>query len=218
MKIWVGKRESDIQTYDYFDYSITFWGSNENGNYAFCSKKRIHSSYSNEFTSFTIIKLKELIKTTSEECFIYFYNNSFAYKILNIESSFSKNIKNINKSYVHNLLRHKTLSRIWLSNIVNVPPITLISKYECNIQNLKKFFKSFDAFVLQENYSSGGDGTYYVDENNINTVMSILSDSKLYLVSPYYDNNVSVSCTLLIDNNTCCILPVSKQILKLDSH
>lgn len=217
MRIWVGKRESDIQTYNYFDYSITFWGSNDNGNRAFCTANRIHSSYSKEFTMFVIDELKKLIELSSRQCEIHFYNNTFAYKIISIDNSFNTYIKNINNSYIHDLIRHKTLSRLWLSNVVDVPSFTSISKHECTTDNLMRMFPNYSSFVIQENFSGGGDGTFFLNANTINKILPELSDYKIYLASPYYDNNTSVSCSILIDRNSCCTCPVAKQLLNLDS-
>ena len=55
MKIWIGRRESDIFTYKnkVFDYSITFYGSNDQlRNYAFCTQKRTTANYSKDFYIF----------------------------------------------------------------------------------------------------------------------------------------------------------------------
>ncbi len=84
IKIWVGKRESDILTYQYFDVSITFWGSNTNNNHSFCSSNRVKANYNKKFTEFVkdlLIKYISLDKNTE----IHFYNNEFAYKLMNLE-------------------------------------------------------------------------------------------------------------------------------------
>jgi hypothetical protein len=218
IKIWVGKRESDILTYPYFDFSITFWGSNNNTNFSFCKKKRILSNYSNEFTMFVIDKLQYIVKKTDGKCQVFFYNNTFAYKIINIEDSLKPYIQNLNSVYTHNILRHKTLSRLWLSNSVDVPAFASLSKHECEYEHLQKLFPDYNNFIIQENYSGGGDGTYIITKKNIDNVLTQLSAYKTYLVSPYYEKNISLSCTLLIDNCTCVIFPISQQLLIFDDH
>ena len=37
IKIWIGRRETDLLTYpsEYFDFSITYYGSNKNNNYSY---------------------------------------------------------------------------------------------------------------------------------------------------------------------------------------
>lgn len=212
MRIWIGKRESDIKSYDYFDYSITFWGSNEGINSSFCTESRIHSSYSEDFILFVINKLNSYVKSSSTDCEIYFYNNSLAYKIIAISPFFKTYIKNINDLSVHNLLRHKTLSRLWLSNFVDVPQFASVSKHECNLSNLKRMFPSFDSFVIQKNFSGGGEGTYHLTNTNVSIINSHLKNYEIYLVSPYYDS-IPTSCTLLIDKEKVCIFPVSKQLI-----
>lgn len=217
-KIWIGKRESDIQTYPYFDYSITFWGSNNDTNFSFCEKKRINSDYSPAFTHFVIKKLKELIDDSSDEYQIFFYNNSFAYKIIDLDTSLRPLVKNLNSVYIHNLLRHKTLSRLWLSNSVDVPAFASLSKHECKYEHLKIMFSGYERFVIQENYSGGGEGTYIISSQNADKVLKKLSDNKTFLISPYYENNISLSCTLMIDDYSSLIFPVSQQILIFNDH
>ena len=99
IKIWVGKRESDILTYQYFDVSITFWGSNTNNNHSFCSSNRVKANYNKKFTEFVkdlLIKYISLDKNTE----IHFYNNEFAYKLMNLEPLLEKYIVNINSKRI----------------------------------------------------------------------------------------------------------------------
>ena len=138
-RIWVGKRESDILTYEYFDASITFYGSNENGNYSFCTKERKVAKYSYEFVDYTIQMLEKLI-TAYSEVEVHFYNSIFAYKILNKHKDFEKYFVNLNSLDILDVIRHKTLSRAWLTNVVNTPAFCLLSKNECSIENLKRKF------------------------------------------------------------------------------
>lgn len=217
-KIWIGKRESDIETYPYFDYSITFWGSNNGTNYSFCGQHRRNSNYSPEFTQYVIEKLRTLVNDNSDEYQIYFYNNSFAYKLIDIDKSLKPYIKNINSVYIHNLLRHKTLSRLWLSNSVDVPAFVSLSRHECKYENFRKIFPDFERFVLQENYSGGGEGTFIISPININNVLQKLSEHKTYLISPYFENNTSISCTLMIDSHSSTIFPVAQQLLLIDDN
>lgn len=218
VKIWIGKRESDILISSYFDQSITFWGSNTGTNHAFCRGHRTSSNYTTEFTDYVIEEIKLIQAEYLDEIQMFFYNNSFAYKVIDRDNSLQKYIKNINSLYIHNLLKHKTLSRVWLSNTVSVPAFASLSKVECSIDHLKSIFPEFNRFIIQENNSGGGDGTYILDYDDENQVLSTLSSGKLYLVSPYYENNIPLSCAILIDQNGCMALPVAKQLLYISNN
>ena len=211
-KIWIGKRESDILTYEFFDLSITFYGSNNSNNFSFSNEYRHKATYSNDFTVFVINNINEIYKK-HQDIEIHFYSSVFAHKIIAKCPQYRKNIVNMNSLFVLNNLRHKTLSRIWLSNSVPVPAFTLLSKKECNIKNLSRKFDGFSSFVIQKNYSGGGSGTYLINNNNEPTIFNKLSENELYLVSPYYYPSQSLSCHILIDDRNCVALPVSEQII-----
>lgn len=212
LKIWIGKRESDILTYEYFDASITFWGSNTGSNHSFCVEKRIKDNYDTEFTQFVLKTLDSFIKIQNN-LEIHFYNNSFAYKIINKNPFLKKYIVNINKQRVLDIARHKTLSRLWLQNNVEVPNFTYISKFECNYDLLIEKFPHHKQFVIQKSISGGGDGTYLINKDNYLEVYGTLERDDVYLVSPYYENNISLSCHILIDDKQVIVFPISEQLL-----
>lgn len=217
-KVWVGKRESDILTYKYFDYSITFYGSNCENNVAFSTKKRNNASYTKSFIEFTKKNLKRILENNSD-VEIHFYNTVFAYKMLTVYPEIEPYIVNINAQIVLNTLRHKTLSRLWLNNYVDTPAICLLDKNDCTIELLKKKFGTdFDKFIIQKNYSGGGEGTYLIDSSNIDTILNSLKKDELYLISPYYYPNESLSCHIIIDSEKCIVFPVSKQVLYTNNN
>lgn len=210
-KIWIGKRESDILTYNFFDYSITFYGSNGTNNKSFCVEHRTKYSESKFFLNFVLENINEIIKK-NKNCEIHFYNNILAYKLLQLYPALKKYIANLNDYSVLNILRHKTLSRLWLCNCVETPDFCLLSKDECNILNLqKKFNNKYSSFVIQKNYSGGGTGTYLMHQNNQNIIIEKLDDNELYLVSPFYYPNRSFSCHAMIDCKKYVIFPILEQ-------
>lgn len=211
-KIWIGKRESDILTYEFFDYSITFYGSNKKRNVAFSNEYRQKASYSDDFTTFAINNLNTIYKR-HKDIEIHFYNGVFAHKIIAKCPSYKDYVVNTNSIFILNNLRHKTLSRLWLNNSVPVPSFTLLSKDECNVDYLKRKFDGFSSFVIQKNYSGGGAGTYLINNLNESNVISRLLDHELYLVSPFYSPSQSLSCHILIDASDCVVLPVSEQVM-----
>lgn len=211
-RIWVGKRESDVLTYHFFDCSITFYGSNQNNNFAFCEVERIRSSYDDQFTDFVIEILSQKV-SDNPNTEIHFYNNVFAYKIANIKPGLMKHIVNLNSLKTLNMLNHKTLSRLWLNNTVAVPAFSLLSKSECTINNLQKKFGFYHSYVIQKNISGGGSGTYIINNDNETYILDKLSEDELYLASPYYYPNDSLSCHAMIGKDTIIIFPISVQLI-----
>lgn len=133
LKIWVGKRESDILTYKYFNVSITFWGSNTDNNHSFCTTERLLDNYDNDFAQYVLKLLVDYIsQDKNKDIQIHFYNNSFAYKLINLEPFLKKYIVNRNSQRLFDIIRHKTLSRVWLQNTIEVPPFTYLSRSECD--------------------------------------------------------------------------------------
>ena len=217
LKIWVGKRESDILTYNYFNISITFWGSNINSNHSFCHTERLKDNYGNKFTQYVLNLLLKYI-SQNEDVEIHFYNNSFAYKLICIEPSLKKYIVNMNSQRTFDIVRHKVLSRVWLQNTVDVPQFTYLSKYECQYNELLNKFPSYKRFVIQKSISGGGDGTYLVNVNNWKDILCTLDEDDVFLVSPYYEGNISLSCHLMIDHKRVLVFPVSEQLLKYENN
>lgn len=219
IKIWVGKRESDILTYKYFDVSITFWGSNSNNNHSFCTKERIKDNYGNAFTQYVLkLLLRYISQNEKTKIEIHFYNNSFAYKLIRIEPFLKNYIVNLNSQRVFDIVRHKTLSRVWLQNTIDVPQFTCLSKHECQYKELLSKFPYHNRFIIQKNISGGGNGTYLIGEDNWEEVIYNLDQDDVFLVSPYYEENTSLSCHLMIDNKGVTVFPVSEQLLRYENN
>lgn len=214
-KVWIGKRESDILTYKYFDYSITYYGSDALENSSYCKTYRWLASYSNDFIDFVVSKVQTIFERhKNEDVKFYFYNNVFAHKIINKYPRIKEHIENINNIYILNTLRHKTLSRLWLCNYVATPSFCLLSKSDCTLQNLlKKFGREYERFIIQKNYSSGGTGTYLINKANEHKILNKLDNRELYLVSPYYYPNCSLSCHIMIDKEKCTVFPILEQTI-----
>ena len=218
-KIWVGKRESDILTYKYFDVSITFWGSNVNNNHAFCTTERLRDNYGDDFSQYVLKNLLLYIsKYQGVNIAIHFYNNSFAYKLVNLYPPLKNYVVNINSQKIYSILRHKTLSRVWLQNTVNVPQFAYLSKDECMYKKLLNKFPHYNKFIVQKSISGGGNGTYLIYADNWEEVICNLDVNDVFLVSPYYEDNISLSCHLIIDNKKVTVFPVSKQLLRFEDN
>ena len=116
--IWIGKYQSDISyTNNYFSGSITYYGDGLRGNISCCpSNSRSYNKAA--FINFII----ENIKTRLSEHNFVFYNQSYAYEVINLYPKCKKYIININSKELLNWMTNKTLVRLWVKNIINVPP------------------------------------------------------------------------------------------------
>lgn len=81
--IWVGHRESEIfKTNCFFSLSITSWGSNKNGNIAYCKKFNTRDIDNEIKRNFIIDKLKELLLNKNYK--VMFYSPTLAYSLLKL--------------------------------------------------------------------------------------------------------------------------------------
>ena len=188
IKIWIGRRETDLLTYpsEYFDFSITYYGSNKNNNYSYDVNKRTCLKYDINFFMFVIQKITEI--TNGYNYSLFFYNARLAQKLIKYDNKILGHIKYCNSFELLRWFNNKSYTRMWLSNYVSVPPFLLLSKHDCTIEFLSKSFPTIDKFALQLNYSSGGTGTYILEKETasktynllfpIKTIGNFLSDFK----------------------------------------
>ncbi|OON96037.1 MAG: hypothetical protein ATN36_06745 [Epulopiscium sp. Nele67-Bin005] len=207
MKIFVGKRESDILTYNIFNITITRWGSNDGNNYAFDNLEKYKDSTYVDWITEVLDKLTKNI----EEFELHFYNQDIAHKVIKKQPKYKSYIKNLNLESTIDQFNNKTECRKWLGDFTKVIPYQSLLKEECSYSNLCRLFPEFYQFIIQENYSGGGEGTYKLNKETEQSVQANLEPKEQYLVSPFYEVSNSYSTTLLVSKDNICILPVSIQ-------
>lgn len=209
--IWIGKYQSDISyTNNYFSGSITYYGDGLRGNISCCpSNSRSYNKVA--FIAFII----ENIKTRLSEHNFVFYNQSYAYEVINLYPKCKKHIININSKELLNWMANKTLVRLWVKNIINVPPFCAVPGSECTYSNLKSLFPHQNKFVVQDNFSSGGIGSGIIENDcryKANNVT--LNPHDLYLVSPLLENSFSINLHMLIGKHEQILFPISIQVIE----
>ena len=214
LRIWIGRRESDILTYTphYFDYSITFYGSNKNNNYSYCLKNRIALKYSHEFCDFINSSLQSIIRSNDDEFYLYFYSISSKKLLLKHYPIYEKHCKNCNDYKTLSWFDNKIYMRLWLSNFVDVPSYKILSKADIKYNNLIGLYPDIKDFVVQIDYSAGGDGTYKISQNS-QDVYTNLSLNHPYLTSPYLYPSISACCHVIVGKNETIIFPIGEQII-----
>lgn len=209
-KVWIGNRESEIITYNIFDESITYYGSNKMKNHSFSNDIRTVNSYNFEFKEFVVREIRKIIHIHSDAEF-HFYNPMFAHKILKTNEDLRCYFFNINSYETLKWITSKTFVRNWLSNTTLTPSYALLSKYECEMENLESMFPTFHNFIIQKDISGGGEGTYLLTNSSKNEVFAELNEGALYLVSPYYSPKISACCHMLIGNDDIAVFPFGIQ-------
>lgn len=216
-RIYIGGRESEISTYNIFDLSITFYGSNKLNNRSYNIGDRIPKEYSNLFYIYVISTLEDYINKNID-IVIHVYNRKIATEIIKRKPEYLKYFQCINNNNVISWLNDKIYTRLWMKNVVEIPPTLLCSLEDINIPNFKNYFGDFESYILQEAISSGGKGTFIL-KNNVLYLKKVLSKTVPYMVSPNYTDYDSLSCHMIIGKYDSIIFPFSKQILnEIDSH
>jgi len=213
--IWIGKYESEIEgTDDLFFASITIFGSNNGNNYSF-GLNEIGSSKP-KFCKFIYETAKNLI-SSHENIKFHFYNEQWAYEILTYDASIEHYFVLLNSKELLVFLNDKAMTRVWLSKELKIPPFIMIGKDECELAYLKSSFPGKHSFIIQENVSSGGKGTFIVNNENIDTVRDSFNDFSIYLVSPNLTNSISLNATIIIGTTQTIFFPISQQIFDTTS-
>lgn len=211
--IWVGHRESEIySTNNLFEYSLTSWGSNKNGNISYSAYSETRSIDIIKRNAFFIEKLKELLCQGNHQ--IMFYNSALAYTLIQTYPSLEKYACCINPKSQLDILNNKIHTRLWLANHISVIPFTLLAGAECQFPKLLKSFPDCNQFIIQEARSAGGTGTFLINKRNCDIVLKCLSKSTLYMVSRYIEPAISLNAHILITKEDIIVFPSSIQIIE----
>lgn len=204
--IWVGNRESEILYSELCYKSITLYGSNKGNNTS------LNNRFQKSVSNFFVDSINEALKNT--EAKLFFYSNRIAENVIKKAPYLEQYIINKYNSNFLKFIENKTYSHLWASNIMPVIEFTEMFGSECSYSNMSRKFIDKEKFVVQENYSSGGTGTYLFTRENAENVIQQLDKYKCYMVSPYYENSYSVNVHIIISNDYVAVLPPSIQIIE----
>lgn len=207
---WIGPRQSDIDDTNFkFAGSITIYGSNINGNTAYCSiaNKRINHNVDNDDCNrFFSEKLKEICHNDPKSQFL-FYNFSYAYEF---DDEIQKHVIGLNPYNIIDMLADKIRCRTILNNIVETIPFITLKGSECSFSNLCKYFCGYTEFIIQKKHSSGGEGTYIINSDSDVIKLNAFDE---YMISPYIKDSISLNVHIAIINNKTIVFPPSIQII-----
>lgn len=216
--IWIGPRESDIiYTNDFFSASVTLYGNNENNNESFSStqKSRInHNHITDEQTNFMNSKELDFLNKYDNVKFMA-YN---PYLLSSCDLSVQKNAVCYNERSVLEFFNSKINFRNMSKDIC----LTLLSNNikgdKCSLNYFRQLYPGFNRFIVQADVASGGYGTLLLDKENEQDILRLLDKDSVYLVSPYYEQNVPINIHAIIYDNDILIFPASIQIMMEDNN
>lgn len=211
--IWIGHKESELyKVENIFDYSITSWGSGKEKNISYSnlySSREIDNNRKKEFICNT---LKNLL--TKEKYHVMFYSSTLAYSLLKTNPEFESNFICLNDKILLNLLNNKINTRLWFSNYMPIINFTLFSGEDCDYQKLCNNFPDYKSFIIQEASSSGGLGTYILEQRNYVELKKQFRKNNLYLASIYAVPSFSLNVHILVTKEKTIVFPASIQLVQ----
>ena len=214
---WLGVRESDVaDTGDYFSGSITIFGSGRNHNHAMEKERgrRIdHNGVCDGFNDFFIAKMKEIADCDPNVRFT-------AYDALDY-SDFPAELQEL--FTVHNdygflkKLNHKLYTREHFASIVKTSEYRIITLRDFLDKGGGEFFPGHSSFVLQRDFSCGGSGTFLIRTGGAGAEALCraagMEDSEKILLSPFFENNISVNIHCVIYEEETLLFAPSLQLV-----
>lgn len=215
---WIGIRESELEDTDsLYEGSITIFGSGKNQNYAFDKEYQFRYDYNQDIDLLNIFinqKAEMLLKQNPDIRFMLYYPIDIT--ILSPEVS-AKTLY-VNDLEIIEFLDDKIRTKLWLNEMVPLPPFTIMEGKDIDYENLKTIFPGYHKFVIQADYSCGGTGTWLLTSNNKSDILKRISDHEQYTLLPYLEHSISVNMHLVIYEQEVLLMPASVQIITHRSH
>lgn len=214
MIYYIGIRESDIRDTEIFDGgSITYFGSNKNGNHSLNGtlKKSINHNdirTDNLFNDFAKKCVENILKKDKEAKF-YYYNQHFIYLQ---KEFFDCNFICGNDKQIIDKLNNKFFVREYLKSCAKILKYKLIQGKDISLEKVKRELGG-DNFVAQQCIGNGGEGTFIFNSKTEKNILSQISLDSKYHVSNYLVGN-SVSTHIIIGRDKILYFPFSLQIIK----
>lgn len=211
---WVGVRESDLLAVNHlYCGSITFFGSNENGNRCLFHEgaaRKDHNRNDPLFDSFYTQQMQLILQENPDALFM-FYNQDMIYKI---DPALLKHVLCSNPQELLRILNNKMLCKLWLKELIPLLPSIQMFGAEFSFSRLETCFPNARIFVVQPDFSSGGHNTYLLTSKTEADVLGKLIPSALYTISPYQHNAISVNIHGMAYRDGFQLYPASIQLIR----
>lgn len=208
---WIGPRASDIdKTGSMFRGSITLYGSGNGTNHAYCLGKdvRINHNTDHPETDQFVISCQQDIIAKYPDCRFMSYNPNC---LVGAPQHILDRTVCFNSEIVLQKLNNKLSFREYASKIVPILPYYKVLGKACTLGKLREF--GHNEFIIQEAFSSGGEGTYIMSPEYEEKVCNQICEEKEYLVSQYFPNNIPLNAHAVIFDDSVIIFPESIQVV-----
>lgn len=215
---WLGIRKSDLLAIDFlYQGSITLFGDGEDGNICLFKESIARKNHNNELKIFKKFNKTAILQILHEDPYakFMFYNPILAYSL---ENNLKEKVICLNELGILKVINDKMLCKLWLRDTVKMIETIQMFGNELNLSTLNNLLNNKKEYVIQLPISSGGTGTYILNNENQNEIISKISPSQLYIVSPYYRNAISLNIHCVIYKNTFQLYPISVQIIKEEGY
>lgn len=203
--VWIGPRESDIKFCSLFSESICYFSDKNK------LSLRKADIYGSDFISFILEKMEKIISLHDNAKFI-FYNPKIAYQL---PKELREYVICLNSKFILELLSDKIYTRYWLGNYVPVLPSIILDAPQLSFDILTTKIGNYSSFVVQQNRSSGGFGTYCLENTDIKMLEWLkTSFNELFIISPRISNCISLNVNAIIYEDEIRIFHPSLQIIE----
>lgn len=200
--VWVGPKDIDCLQDPLFSEVVSYYS--DKNILAFREAK----IYGNKFNKFITEKMLQILEEHPNAKFI-FYNPQIAYRL---DVSLRQHVLCLNDNNLLNLLNDKIYTRYWFRRYVPVLPSIIIDSPNLSFQELENNLSYSDQYIVQQNKSSGGLGTFILTRKN--GMLSILKNNykELFIVSPYIHEGFAININAIIGKKNTILLPISLQL------
>lgn len=202
--VWVGPRDIDAKFCPIFSEIICYYSDRNK-----CVTRKAHI-YGQFFLDYITNEMRKIISVHNEAKFI-FYNPKIVYSL---PKDLKEYVMCLNSKVILDLLSDKIYTRYWLGNYVSVLPAILLDSHNLSFETLKEKLGNYDSFIVQQNKSSGGFGTFCLSVSDTEMLNHLRTDyNELFIISPYIKNCISLNVNAIIREKNVHIFSPSVQII-----
>lgn len=210
---WIGVRESELAMIsDDFSGSITFYGSNENNNYAFDKEKQSRidcNEDSDEWVDFVNTCVARIVACDPNSRFLLYYPADYPF----YSDLLKERVVYINESALIYLFENKIRAKMWLSDCATITPYALVEGKHISLLKLQEKFPGWNNFVIQADSSCGGNGTWLYNNDTKEQIDKFIEQAETYIATPYIDKSIPINIHLNIYAGEITLFPASIQII-----
>ena len=200
--VWVGPRDIDCFNDPIFSDTVCYYSDR--------NRQRVREAniYGSKFNKFIEKRMLQILEEHPNAKFI-FYNPRIAYQL---DISLRQHILCLNDNNLLDMLNDKIYTRYWLRHYVPVLPSVIVDAPNLSFQELEESLCPSEQYVVQQNKSSGGLGTFILAKEN--DMLPFLKNSykELFIVSPYIHDGFAININAIISPQNTILFPISLQV------